>query len=1045
MKKIVLLFITFLFSISLYAQTEIEIQGWFYRGLDASEQGNSQDAIKWLEMCKEGYEKLNKQEDEKYGRTLVLLGNSYNDLGIEYYNLGDYDKAVEMGTKAMEIYRETLGEKHPDYATSLGNLAEYYSHLSDYAKAVETGTKALEIRREMLGEKHPDYALSLNNLANYYYYLGDYAKAMELGTLAMEIRREMFGEKHPDYATSRINLANYYDYLGNYDKAVEMGTQAMEILREALGEKHPDYAISLNNLAGYYSHLGDYAKAVEMGTKAVEIQKEVLGMKHPDYATSLISLANYYYSLGNYDKAVEMGTLAMEILREALGEKHPNYAMSLNNLALYYSDFGDYDKAAEMGTLAMEILREALGEKHPDYALSLNNFALYYSNLGDYAKAVEMGTKAMEIQREVLGEKHPDYATSLGNLASYYSHLGDYAKAVEMETKAMEIQREVLGEKHPDYATSLGNLANYYYYLGDYTKMFKYYNENISIKQSNTLQQFTGLTSTQRSMFWAKDSYDFTDIYPSFTYQSQATTVPDLYDKSALFTKGLLLSTEIEMNRLIQESGDEEALRMFEKLQMNRMQLQKSYETPIAERHTNTDSLAQAVDRQEQALVKRSKVYGDFTRKLRTTWQDVQGALKSDEIAVEFLSFNVWGSDSTMVAALTLRKDDTEPKFIPLFEQQQLQSVSDQQYYHCPEVTALVWQPLQQELKGIKRIFFSPAGALHNIGIEYAAGMENYEMYRLSTTREIIALSESRAEIHPAPPQGRVRETSPNPSQGGERVTASLFGGVDYNASISGTPPLEGTGEASVSIALHRSLIDSLDVRGMTANYLPQTLTEVQEIKASFDIKKQIATLTTGKEATETSVKSLSSHSPRIIHIATHGFYLTEDRADYARSQDKLRFLGHDDQRSAADLEDKALTRSGLLMAGANETLHGEDRPLDVDDGVLTAQEISRLDLRGLDLVVLSACKTGNGDINQGEGVFGLQRGFKKAGAQTIVMSLWEVNDEATQILMTAFYENLLQGQSKRDAFQNAQHHLRTVDNGQFDKPQFWAAFILLD
>ena len=142
--------------------------------------------------------------------------------------------------------------------------------------------------------------------------------------------------------------------------------------------------------------------------------------------------------------------------------------------------------------------------------------------------------------------------------------------------------------------------------------------------------------------------------------------------------------------------------------------------------------------------------------------------------------------------------------------------------------------------------------------------------------------------------------------------------------------------------------------------------------------------------------------------------------------------------------EDKALTRSGLLMAGVN-VLKDQDLPMEADDGILTAQEISRLDLRGLDLVVLSACKTGNGDINQGEGVFGLQRGFKKAGAQTLVMSLWEVADDATQILMTCFYNNLLAGLSKRSAFREAQQYLRTCNGGIYDHPQFWAAFVLLD
>ena len=844
MKKLIFILLTLVCSVSMFPQTEMEILDWFYTGLAAYEQDNYQEAISWFEQCKEAYERHQKQDNDDYLDCLNYLGYSYNGFSVSCYNIGDYSKAVEYGIQASEILRSVLGEQHPDYATSLNNLAGYYANLGDYAKAVEVGTQAMEIRRSVLGERHPDYASSLNNLAT------------------------------------------------------------------------------------YYSRLGDYAKAVEVGKQAMEIHRSVLG------------------------------------------------------------------------------------ERHPDYAMSQNNLAFYYSSLGDYAKAVEVGTQAMEIRRSVLGEQHPDYAMSLSNLANYYSSLGDYAKTLEL------------------------------------------FKKNISIRQSNVFQQFAGLTAAQRTMYWSKDSYQFTDLYPNYSYQSHISTAPDLYNKSALFAKGLLLSTEIEMNRLIQESGDAEALRMFEELQTNRMQLQKLYETPIAERHINTDSLEQAVDRQEQALVKRSKVYGDFTRKLRTTWQDVQGALKDEEMAVEFLSFTVFGTDSTMVAALTLRKDDKEPKFIPLFEQRQLQDVSDPQFFHCPELTALVWQPLQQELQGIKRIYFSPAGVLHNIGIEYAPGMEGYEMYRLSTTREVI----DSHNTHPGPPEGRESATTPDPSfpKEGKRVTSTtaLFGGIDYNALPEvGTPSLgggrgEALGTSEVSIALHRSLIDSLSVRGMTATYLPATLDEVQAIKASFDKKYQPATLTTGNEATETAVKTLSTHTPKILHIATHGFYFTENQAERQKS---LRFLTIDGSPSLgggqgeASPEDKALTRSGLLMAGANATLRGKDIPMDADDGVLTAQEISRLDLRGVDLMVLSACKTGNGDINQGEGVFGLQRGFKKAGVQTIVMSLWEVDDKATQILMTEFYDNLLQGQSKRDAFQNAQKHLRTVENGHYDEPQYWAAFILLD
>ena len=955
-------------------------------------------------------------------------------LTLYYYSLGDYAKVVEFATLLMEFQREVLGEKSLDYASTLSTLAsEYSDHLGDYNKAVELATQAMVIYREVLGEKSPDYASSLSTLAyEYSDHLGDYNKAVELATQAMEIYREVLGEKDPEYASSLNNLAIYYDKLGDYNKAVELGAQAVEIRKEVLGEKHPEYARSLGNLAIYYNDLGNFNKAVELGSQTMEIYREVLGEKHPEYALYLSNLANYYSQLGDFGKAIDLGTQALELRREVLGEEHLDYATSLGNLANNYYILGDYKKAVELDAQALRIRKEVLGEKHPYYAISLSNFASYFYKFGNYVKAVELGTQAMLIFQEVQGEKHPEYAMSLGSLANYYFMLGEHAKAVEQATQAMEIQREVLGEKHPNYALTLNNLAGYYFKLGDYAKVLNYYCENISIIQDKTLQQFAGLTASQRTNFWKQNSNRFTDVYPYYFYNSHTTSAPDLYDKSALFAKGLLLSTEIEMNRLIQESGDEEALLLFEELQRNRLQLQKLYETPIADRYINTDSLALVVDRQEKDLIKRSQAYGDFTRKLRTTWQDVQQSLQPDEIAVEFLSFHVYDSDSTMVAALTLRKDDKEPKFIPLFEQRQLKTVSDTTYYHCPELTTLVWQPLQQELKGIKRIYFSPAGVLHNIGIEYAPGMESYEMYRLSTTREIITHPETQPKTHPDPPQGREKE-------------AVLYGGVDYDASVSSnTPPSEGTGEASgISIALHRAFIDSLDIRGAKAKIkkLPGTKVEVEDIKRSFDNNHRPSTLHTGADATETSVKVISGTKPYILHIATHGFYFTDTQA---KRQSLLRTIGEDERYSAADLEDKALTRSGLLMAGVN-VLKDKDLPMEADDGILTAQEISRLDLRGLDLVVLSACQTGKGDINQGEGVFGLQRGFKKAGAQTLVMSLWNVDDNATQIIMTTFYDNLLQGQSKRDAFHNAQQHLRTMENGRFDKPQFWAAFILLD
>ena len=821
--------------------------------------------------------------------------------------------------------------------------------------------------------------------------------------------------------------------------------------RDTKGEVNPNYAATLTNIARYYSQLGDYIKALEFGTKAVEIYKATCGEKHPEYAKSLNNLSLFYSNIGDYGKGVEYATKAVEIIKTALGENHRYYAMALNSLALCYSKVGHYNKAVEFGVKSLEIYKNLYGEHHRDYATSLNNIALYYSRHGDYSKAMEYGSQAMEIRKSLLGIRHPSYATSLGNMANYYYALGNYPKAVEYEGEALEIRKNNLGKLHPYYAMSLGNLARYYSALGDYKKANNFLQQYLSIHQSNTLSQFSSLSSGQRAKLWAKLSYQFTDYYPYVTFISQSEKAEDLYDKSALFAKGLLLTTETEMNKLILESGDEEALEMFEELRILRMQLQKLYDKSFSERHINVDSLEIAASRLENELVLRSKAFGDYTRKLRTSWKDVQAALGKDEIAIEFLSFDVLGSDSTMVAALTLRKGDKAPKFIPLFEQGQMEALDDSpalkrnlrdrekfkrtQHFIRPEVTNLVWKPLQEELQGIHHIYFSPAGILHSIGVEYLPGMEEYDMRRLSSTREIIDIKENRDIIS-------------------DNTMATLYGGIDYEASVIDDKLKLYKDEVStdsisrsIFMSIQRAFVDSLGLRNGELDYLPGTLIEVKNIKSSLEKKHREVSMFTGENATETSVKALSAHTSGILHIATHGIYYTEKEKKLLDARRLL--MQGDEGLSSGENEDKALTRSELLFAGANKTLKNENSPMDEDDGILTALEISKLDLRGLNLVVLSACETGKGDITQGEGVFGLQRGFKKAGASTIVMSLWKVDDEATEMMMSQFYKNLCDGMEKHEALHSAQKHVReyTDEKGEkkYNYPHFWAGFIILD
>ena len=955
-----------------------------------------------------------------------------NNVACYYSNRNNLDKAVEYATKAMEIRKTNRGDKKLDYAAALGILAEFQSQQQQYGKAIEYLTISLNVYKNVLGERNNDYGASLNNLALCYSHLGNYSKAVELGKQSVELSSYYLDKNNPEYSIPLDNLAGYYFSLGDYAKAVEYKMKVANVLKETLGEHNSDFAMALVVLADYYSYLGDYPKAIEYGVMGEQLLKETQGEYHPDYATSLNNLALFYYFIGDYNRAVEYGNKSIHLYQEVIGGNYSGYSASLCNLSIYYNALGDYKKAMEYGLKAENVTKTRYGESHHDYAAILSNLANYYSNYGDYEKAIESVTKSMSI----IGENDLYYSTCLINLANYYSYLGNYDKAIEYGTKAINHSKSTLGENHLDKAHINEMLASYYSELGDFSKSIKCIQQSTSVYQSNTLLFFNNLSSNLRNSFWAQHSYIFTDLYPSYFYRSPTQETTDLYDKSALFAKGLLLTTEMEVNRLIQESGDEEALRMFEELRRQRLQLQKLYETPMAERHLNSDSLAQVADQLERKLVVRSKVYGDFTKKLRTTWQDVQRSLTEGEIAIEFLSFNVFGTDSIMIAALTLRKDDKEPKFTPLFELGQLQKVSDNDHFICTEVNDLVWEPLKKELQGIRRIYFSPAGVLHKIAIEYAPGMEVYEMYRLSTTREIIDMK-AHADIF--------KEVG---------MAATLYGGVDYekvhmeNHGISIDTKKSSTTEGflqDASLSLHRELIDSLDLRGTKISYLPSTLTEVKNIQSFLNENHGSAKVIIGAEATETSVKSLSGHGPNILHLATHGFYFTEEQS---KKHNYLLFLSNNDQRKST-MEDKSLARSGLFMAGVNKVLEGENVLMDNDDGILTALEISHLDLRGTDLVVLSACETARGDIMQGEGVFGLQRGFKKAGVKTILMSLWKVSDLPTEILMTEFFKNLCNGKSKRESLRMAQKIIREYTDSEgnllFQDPHYWAGFVLID
>lgn len=487
-----------------------------------------------------------------------------------------------------------------------------------------------------------------------------------------------------------------------------------------------------------------------------------------------------------------------------------------------------------------------------------------------------------------------------------------------------------------------------------------------------------------------------------------------------LLSKNTSLETNLAISQIILSSQDTSAINKYKQL----LDLKKRLNNLLEFRDRpgikeKIQLLSDSIDALEKRVMQLSMAYGDYKRRVNIGLEDLRRNLHPGEVAIEFVASEQ--IRHTEYIAAVIRYGHQVPDIVPLCLDSQLNE-TDSLYY-------LIWQPLESYMRGADKVFFSPAGQLYNIAVESVMDpsmcqtmTEKYALYRLSSTREVV--------IRRDPYYIRQAQRAAH--------AAVLFGGLDYD-SMGGSPavPVEGSLRSVFSLDREaRASIAGFD-------YLPGTKQEVGAIQrlllgsgGSYD---NVITYT-DREGTETTFKSLTGHAVDILHIATHGFYLPEQ--DSGSVMRDVRIIS----AASADIiiTDKELLRSGLLFAGANNALLGVESDEENDDGILTSLEIASMDLSGLDMVVLSACETALGDV-KGDGVYGLQRGFKKAGARTLLMSLHAVDDTATQLLMTEFYRNLLDGKSKCEALLAAQRYLRQCDGGRYDNPEYWAAFVLLD
>ena len=823
---------------------------------------------------------------------------------------------------------------------------------------------------------------------------GDYLSAIEYAEKCLMVSRDTARiiDDSPMFSEYKF-LVEFYAKAGMWVKALRMQKRRTDYWKNM-------FQCSADNEYAYFMMFRRWAQLLSLSGANKSAIREVhqfidetnISKMYLDGITE--DLADYYFNINDYQNALKY--------YEKSGSK---YGVAKSSAAL-----GDYLKAIAL--LKKQIENDKGGyitisldveQRNGPYDTWLCDLASYYNQLGQYDNALVYEGKHRKMSR-------------FESAKSYYNQGVAYVGKMQLDSaicyllKAEEIYR--IQHQSKQHAFVLAKLLSCYLHTGEYDKIEYYIDELIKSASNDLLSSFSDLTYNERSKYIELYSRLLGEQIPMYMYYVPTDKLEALAYDALLLIRGALLNSENNLRRVINERHDASLNKIWEELKADRYILSKEIEKDSLSRKLNVDSLQKVIYSLEDSLIVKCKEYGDITRSMKLKWKDIQQHPPND-IALEFLSFPI-NNDSVVYVVLSLRKDSEYPKMITLFEEKQLTGFPDSLHYQCKEMADLVWKPLIPELEGVKNIYFSPSGALYNIGIEYLPGMEDYNIYRLSSTRELVTGGKTKTKNR-----------------------AVLYGGLNYDARFE-----KSAIEKSI-VMLDEIFKERANVRGMGLRggkeYLEHTKEEIDIIAEEFDKVKWECLIDSAAMGTEESFKALSGKNIGCLHIATHGFYYAKEDADNAR----YKFMLIDNDMISA--EDKALTRSGLLMSGANHILEDEELPDNVEDGILTAKEIADIDLRGLNLVVLSACQTGLGDISQGEGVFGLQRGFKKAGANSILMSLWEVNDEATQILMTQFYKNLVSGQSKRQSLHFAQKYLREYNNGRFNEPKYWAAFILLD
>ena len=798
------------------------------------------------------------------------------------------------------------------------------------------------------------------------------------------------------------NLGLLYHTTGRYALAKEYSFKALEKRKKS--KNKIGYAASLNNISVLYKDMGLYTDAEDYIIQAENYLKKIGNDKTIKYAVVLNNHAMIYVMTGKYKDAETLMKKALNIANKEIREKSPSYIRMKVNLALLYQLTKRYDEAEKIYLDAIKVKKKRMGTKHPDYAVLLSNTASLYQQTGRYDKVESLLKQAANIFKDQFGTDHPSYAKAIYELALFYQSQNRISEAEPLYEEALAIQQKKLGAHHPALTETEEHLAILYWQKGELAKAAETYRKALNeyIYQINTF--FPAMNEYEKTKFWET-------IHPKFIryYNFALDAYPEIPEVKAMLynfqiaTKGLLLNSSRKVKNQILHSGNRALISEFNKWQDTKNYLAKLYtysDDELNEKKINIDSVETLVSNIEKDLNKKSAAFKGSHSSKPIDYKQIASTLKPNEAALEIIRLNKYNylmpdENKITYIALVLKNNGKLPEIAFNNNGIKMES-SDVDEYHknihsgkaMTDFYDYYWKYINPLTSGVHRIYASVDGIYNQVNlntVQLPSGkflFDEKDIRFVTNTKDLL-----------------------NKKHNYNTKKAFLVGFPDYQ----------------------------LDLPDKFAQLppLPGTLKEVELIKSLLKKNYWHVNEYTRKYAKEEAVKNINN--PYVLHLATHGYFI-EDKSN---TTEDTRSFGIEQVRAYQN----PLLRSGLLFAGADKTildLNTTDNK-DKDDGILNAFEALVLNLDKTELVVLSACQTGLGEIKNGEGVYGLQRSFQMAGAKSVITSLWEVSDEGTQDLMSAFYKYWLQSGDKHEAFRKARADIKA----KYKYPFYWGAFVL--